>query len=134
MKRMKEFKEFAMRGNVLDLAVAVVVGAAFGKIVSAFVTHVLMPPIGLLLGGMDFSEFAVTLKAASGDNAAVLLKYGIFVQAAVDFIIIAFAIFLMIKAVNSLKKKQEEAPPAPPTPSPEEQLLTEIRDLLKSSR
>lgn len=130
MGMMSEFKDFAMRGNVVDMAVGIVIGGAFGKIVSSFVADVLMPPLGLLLGGIDFSNFAVTLKEATGDAEAVLLKYGAFVQTVIDFIIIAFAIFMVIKAMNSLKKKEEEAPAEPPKPSNEETLLTEIRDLL----
>jgi large conductance mechanosensitive channel len=130
---MSEFKEFAMRGNVVDLAVGLVIGAAFGKIVTAFVNDVLMPPIGLAVGGVDFSDLAVTLKAATDGQEAVMLNYGSFVQTVVDFTIIAFAIFLVVKAMNSLKKKEEAAPEAPPEPSAEEKLLTEIRDLLKQS-
>ena len=131
MGMMSEFRDFAMRGNVVDMAVGIVIGGAFGKIVSSFVNDVLMPPIGILLGGVDFTELAVTLKAASGEVAAVTLNYGTFIQTLVDFIIIAFAIFMVIKAMNSLKKKKEEAPAAPAKPSAEEALLTEIRDLLK---
>jgi large conductance mechanosensitive channel len=131
MSMMSEFRDFAMRGNVVDMAVGIVIGGAFGKIVSSFVNDVLMPPIGILLGGVDFSELAVTLKAAVGEVPAVTLNYGTFIQTLVDFIIIAFAIFMVIKAMNSLKKKKEEAPAAPPKPSAEETLLTEIRDLLK---
>jgi large conductance mechanosensitive channel len=131
MAMMKEFREFAMRGNVVDMAVGIVIGGAFGKIVSSFVNDVLMPPIGMAVGGVDFSELAVTLKEASGDVAAVTLNYGSFIQTVVDFIIIAFAIFLVVKGMNRMKKKEEEAPPAPPKPSAEETLLTEIRDLLK---
>ena len=128
-----EFKDFAMRGNVVDMAVGIVIGGAFGKIVSSFVQDVLMPPIGLVLGGVDFSNLAIVLKDAVGETEAVLIKYGVFVQTVIDFIIIAFAIFLVVKAMNSLKKEEEEAPPAPPEPSAEENLLTEIRDLLKRS-
>ena len=127
----EEFKKFIMRGNVVDMAVGIVIGGAFGKIVSSFVNDVLMPPIGMALGGVDFSDLAMTLKAASGEVAAVTLNYGSFIQTVVDFIIIAFAIFMVIKAMNSMKKKEEEAPAAPPKPSTEEVLLTEIRDLLK---
>jgi large conductance mechanosensitive channel len=108
-----------------------VIGGAFGKIVSSFVNDVLMPPIGMALGGVDFSDLAMTLKEASGDVAAVTLNYGSFIQTVVDFIIIAFAIFMVIKAMNSMKKKEEAAPAAPPKPSAEETLLTEIRDLLR---
>ena len=125
MSMMSEFRAFAMRGNVVDMAVGIVIGGAFGKIVSSFVNDVLMPPIGMALGGVDFSDLAFTLKEASGEVAAVTLNYGSFVQTVVDFIIIAFAIFMVIK------KKEEEAPAAPPKPSAEETLLTEIRDLLK---
>jgi large conductance mechanosensitive channel len=129
---MSEFKQFAMRGNVVDMAVGIVMGGAFGKIVSSFVADVLMPPIGIILGGVDFSDLAVTLKAASDGADAVMLRYGVFIQTVVDFLIIAFAIFLVVKAMNSVKKKEEEAPPAPPKPSKEEELLTEIRDALKA--
>jgi len=128
---LKEFREFAMRGNVMDMAVGIIVGGAFGKIVSSLVNDVLMPPIGLLVGGVDFSNLAVTLKQAAGDAAAVQLRYGMFIQQVIDFLIIAFAIFMVVKAMNSLKRKQEAAPAAPAPPPPQEVLLTEIRDLLK---
>ncbi len=133
----KEFKEFAMRGNVMDMAVGIIVGGAFGKIVSSFVNDVIMPPIGILLGGMDFKELKILIKSPSVDAAgkdlpAVFLNYGMFLQTVVDFLIIAFAIFLMVKAINSFKRKQEEAPAAPPEPSVQEKLLTEIRDILKN--
>ena len=131
MSMMKEFRDFAMRGNVVDMAVGIVIGAAFGKIITAFVNGVLMPPIGLLVGGVDFSELSMTLQEASGDVAAVTLNYGAFIQTVVDFIIIAFAIFMVVKAMNKMKKKEEAKPAAPPKPSAEETLLTEIRDLLK---
>jgi len=131
MSMIKEFRDFAMRGNVVDMAVGIVIGAAFGKIVSSFVSDVLMPPIGALLGGVDFTNLAVTLKEASGEVAAVTWNYGSFIQTVVDFAIIAFAIFMVIKAMNSLKKKEEVAPAEPPKPSEEVLLLTEIRDLLK---
>ena len=131
MSMMKEFKDFAVKGNVMDMAIGIIIGAAFGKIVSSFVKDVMMPPLGLLIGDVDFSELALTLKDAMGDQPAVLLKYGAFIQTAVDFVIIAFAIFMMVKWINSLKKKEEAAPAAPPKPSKEEVLLTEIRDLLK---
>ncbi|NLH12529.1 MAG: large-conductance mechanosensitive channel protein MscL [Holophagae bacterium] len=129
---LKEFREFAMRGNVMDMAVGIIIGGAFGKIVASLVNDVLMPPIGLLIGGMNFTNLAVTLKAAEGEAPAVLLKYGMFIQQIVDFIIIAFVIFLMIKGMNKLRRKQEEAPAAPPAPPRQEVLLEEIRDLLKS--
>jgi large conductance mechanosensitive channel len=127
MALLDEFKKFAMRGNVVDLAVGVVIGAAFGKVVASFVNDVLMPPIGLLVGGVDFSRLAVTLKAAEGDVPAVLWRYGAFVQSIVDFAIIAFAIFLVVKAMNTLQRRQEIA-----APTPEVALLTEIRDTLRS--
>ena len=133
MSMMSEFKDFAMKGNVVDMAVGIVIGGAFGKIVSSFVADVLMPPIGLLLGNVDFSDLAVTLSAASEGAEAVLLRYGVFIQTVVDFIIIAFAIFMVVKAMNSLKRKEEEAPAAPPAPGKEEVLLTEIRDALRSN-
>ena len=128
---MSEFKSFAMRGNVMDMAVGIVIGGAFGKIVSSFVNDVLMPPIGMMMGGVDFNDLAVVLKEASGDVAAVTLNYGSFIQTVVDFLIIAFAIFMVVKAMNNMKKKEEAAPAAPPKPSAEEVLLTEIRDALK---
>ena len=131
MGMLNEFKAFAMRGNVVDMAVGIVIGSAFGKIVSSFVGDVLMPPIGLLLGGVDFRDLAITIQAAAGEQPAVTINYGTFVQTVVDFVIIAFAIFLVVKAMSASKKKQEAAPAAPPKPSAEELLLTEIRDLLR---
>ncbi|MCR9260648.1 MAG: large-conductance mechanosensitive channel protein MscL [Pseudomonadaceae bacterium] len=133
MSMISEFKDFAMRGNVVDMAVGIVIGGAFGKIVSSFVADVLMPPIGLMLGGVDFSDLALTLKEAVGDTGPVLMSYGVFIQTVVDFLIIAFAIFLVVKAMNSLKKEEPPAEPEPePGPSPEQVLLTEIRDALRS--
>ena len=132
MSWLSEFKDFAMRGNVVDMAVGIVIGGAFGKIVSSFVGDVLMPPLGLLLGGVDFSDLTITLKDAVGTAPAVVLGYGKFVQTVVDFTIIAFAIFLLVKAMNTLKKKEAAAPATPPPPPAQEVLLTEIRDLLKS--
>ena len=132
MGMMKEFKEFAVKGNVIDMAVGIVIGAAFGKIVSSFVADVIMPPIGVLVGGIDFSNLAFTIKDAAGDIPAVVISYGKFIQTAVDFTIIAFAIFMVVKGINALKRKEEEAPEAPPEPSTEEVLLSEIRDLLKN--
>lgn len=131
MGMMQEFKTFAMRGNVVDMAVGIIIGGAFGKIVSSFVADVIMPPIGLLIGGVDFSNLAITIKEAVGDTAAVTVNYGVFIQTVLDFLIVAFAIFMVIKGMNSLKKKEEKAPAAPPEPPKEEILLTEIRDLLK---
>jgi large conductance mechanosensitive channel len=131
MKIIQEFKSFAMRGNVIDMAVGIIIGAAFGKIVSSLVSDVLMPPIGLLLGGIDFSDLAITLKSAEANQPAVLLKYGLFVNTVIDFLIIAFAIFALIKSINSLKKKEVEKLKTPVEPSAEVKLLTEIRDLLR---
>ena len=127
---LKEFKEFAMRGNVIDMAVGIVIGGAFGKIVSSFVNDVLMPPIGMALGGVDFSDLAIML--GEGEEAASI-NYGLFVNNVLDFVIIAFAIFMVVKGMNSMKKNEEEKPAAPPEPSKEEKLLTEIRDLLSKN-
>lgn len=136
MKIVEEFKQFAMKGNVVDMAVGIIIGAAFGKIVSSLVNDVIMPPLGLLIGGVDFTDLSITLKAASVDQAgaaikAVTMNYGTFVQTAFDFLIVAIAMFLIIKAMNNMKKKQETLVQAPPEPSKEEKLLAEIRDLLK---
>ena len=128
MGMMQEFKEFAMRGNVVDLAVGVVIGAAFGKIVSSVVADVIMPPIGLMAGGVNFTDLKAVLKEGVGDIPAVTVNYGSFLQTCFDFLIVAFAIFILVKALNSMKK---EAAAAPPPPSVQEVLLTEIRDLLK---
>lgn len=134
MSIVKEFKDFAVKGNVVDMAVGVIIGAAFGKIVSSLVGDVIMPPIGVLLGGVDFSSLALIVKEAVGEAPAVVISYGKFIQTLIDFTIIAFAIFMAVKAINSTKKKAEEAPAAPPAPSKEEVLLTEIRDLLKEKK
>lgn len=131
MGMLKEFKEFAVKGNVVDMAVGIIIGAAFGKIVSSAVGDVIMPPIGVLLGGVDFTNLAITVKEAAGDVPAVMISYGKFIQTVIDFTIIAFTIFIVIKGINTLKRKEKEAPAAPPAPSAEEVLLTEIRDLLK---
>ena len=131
MSMLTEFKEFAMKGNVVDLAVGVIIGGAFGKIISSFVEDVIMPPIGMLLGGVDFKSLAITLKAAEGKAAAVMLNYGKFIQTIVDFAIVAFVIFMAIKAMNALKKQEAAAPAAPPAPSAQEVLLTEIRDAIR---
>jgi large conductance mechanosensitive channel len=131
MKMMAEFKAFAMRGNVIDMAVGIVIGGAFGKIVSSFVADVIMPPIGLLMGRVNFSDLVITLQKANGTVAAVTLNYGKFIQTLLDFTIVAFAIFMVVKGMNSLKKKEAAAPPAPAAPSKEEVLLAEIRDILK---
>jgi large conductance mechanosensitive channel len=129
MSMMTEFKDFAVRGNVVDMAVGIIIGGAFGKIVSSFVADVVMPPIGLILGGVDFANLAITLKAAEGKTAAVMLSYGKFIMTILDFVIIAFVIFMAIKAMNSLKKQEAAAPAAPPA---QEVLLTEIRDALRA--
>ena len=135
----KEFKEFAMRGNVLDMAVGIVIGAAFTAIVNSLVKDVIMPPIGLLTGGLDFSNLFISLTgehfdslAAATEAGAPVLRYGVFINAVINFIIVAFAIFILIKQVNRFKKKEEAAPAAPPPPPADVVLLTEIRDLLKS--
>lgn len=131
MRLFQEFKTFAARGNVIDMAVGVIIGAAFGKIVSSLVADVITPPLGLLLGGVNFSALAITLQAASGDQPAVVIAYGKFIQTIIDFLIVAWAIFLGLKAVNTLKKKETLPPAAPPAPSREQELLSEIRDLLQ---
>lgn len=131
MGMMKEFKEFAMKGNVVDMAVGIIIGAAFGKIVTSLVADVIMPPIGLLVGGINFTDIKFVLKDAVGTDPAVTMNFGNFLQVVFDFIIVAFAIFLMIKAMNHFRKKQEAAPAAPPEPTTDQKLLTEIRDLLK---
>jgi large conductance mechanosensitive channel len=140
---LKEFKEFAMRGNVMDMAVGIIIGAAFGKIVTSLVSDVIMPPIGLLMGNVDFSNLFVNLSmgatyasvAEAEAAGAPIIKYGIFINTILDFIIVAFAIFLVIRGLNKLKRKQEAAPPPPPAgPTPDQKLLTEIRDLLQQGR
>lgn len=132
MSLMKEFKTFAAKGNMIDMAVGIIIGAAFGKIVASLVNDVIMPPIGLLIGGVNFKELKWVMKPEVGDQAAVTLNYGAFIQTTVDFLIVAFAIFLMVKAINSMKKKEEAKPAAPAAPSKEEVLLGEIRDILKT--
>lgn len=134
MSIIQEFKEFAMKGNVVDMAVGIIIGAAFSKIVTSAVGDIIMPSIGMLIGGVDFSELAIVLKEATADTTAVTVTYGKFIQTILDFTIIAFVIFMAIKALNRLKRKQEAVPPAPvvePLPTKEQLLLTEIRDLLK---
>lgn len=136
MSLLKEFKKFAMKGNVVDLAVGIIIGAAFGKIVSSVVNDVIMPPIGALVGGVDFTDLKIIIKPGGIDSAgnavsAVTLNYGNFIQTTIDFMIIAFAVFMIIKAMNRMQKKELEAPQPAPKPSNEEVLLTEIRDLLK---
>ena len=133
-KFLEEFKAFAMRGNVLDMAVGVVIGGAFGKITTSLVNDIIMPLISMLTGGIDFSSWKWVLKAAQGDAAEVAVNFVNFIAVVLDFIIIALAIFCMLKAINKLHKKKEEAPAAPPEPSAEEKLLAEIRDLLKEKQ
>lgn len=136
---LKDFKEFAMKGNVVDMAVGIIIGAAFGKIIASLVNDVIMPPIGLLVGGIDFKQIVITMKDAVMDPAtgnvlheAVTLKIGNFIQTVVDFVIVAFAIFMMVKGMTNLNRKKEiEVPAAPPAPTKDQELLTEIRDLLK---
>lgn len=132
MSLVNDFKSFIMRGNVLDLAVAVIIGAAFGRIVTSFVNDVLMPPIGVMLGGVDFSDLVIIIREAAGEAAAVTINYGVFIQTLIDFTIIAFAIFMVIKAFEKARKKEEVKPPVKAELPAQEVLLTEIRDLLKS--
>lgn len=137
MSFLQEFKTFAMRGNVVDMAVGIIIGGAFGKIVSSIVSDIIMPPVGLLIGGVKFQNLKIVLKHAQTDVAtgkvtdAVSINYGNFISTALDFIIVAFAIFFIVKLINSMKKKEEAKPTPPPAPTKEEVLLTEIRDLLK---
>jgi len=140
MSMLKEFKDFAMKGNVVDMAVGIIIGGAFGKIVSSIVADIIMPPIGFLMGGVNFIDLKFILKAAELDlttqamKPAVTINYGQFLQVTVDFIIVAFAIFIMVKVMNSLKKKEVSAPSVPPAPSKQEVLLEEIRDILRKTR
>lgn len=134
-----EFKKFALRGNVVDMAVGIIIGAAFGKIVSSAVADLIMPPIGLMMGGVDFSNLFINLGdgayatlAAAEEAGAPIIKYGVFINTVLDFVIVAFAIFMAIRFMNNLKKEEEEAPAKPPEPSNEEKLLIEIRDALKN--
>ena len=134
MSLLSEFKAFAVKGNVVDMAVGIIIGAAFGKIVSSFVGDVVMPPVGLLVGGVDFSDLAITLKAAEGNAPAVVLAYGKFIQTVLDFVIVAFAIFMGVKVINKLKREEAAAPEVPPAPTKDQELLSEIRDLLKAQQ
>jgi large conductance mechanosensitive channel len=138
MSILKEFRAFALRGNVVDLAVGIIIGAAFGKIVSSLVDKVLMPPLGLLIGDLNFSQLAITLRAASEGKDAVVIGYGAFIQDSISFVIVAWACFMLVRGMNKLlekAKKDEAAHPAPaPAPSPSENLLAEIRDLLKAQK
>lgn len=131
MSLAQEFKKFAMRGNVIDMAVGIIIGAAFGKIVSSFVGDIIMPPLGILIGGVDFSDLSITLKAATESAPAVVLAYGKFIQTVIDFLIIAFAIFMGIKGMNKVMRKEAEEKAEEPAKPTQEELLTEIRDLLK---
>jgi large conductance mechanosensitive channel len=128
----KEFKEFAVKGNVVDLAVGVVIGAAFGKIVTSFVADIMTPPLGVLTGGVNFSSLQVVIKDAVQDKPAVAIKYGVFLQTAFDFLLVSIAIFAMVKLINRLRREQEAAPAPPAEPPAQEKLLAEIRDLLKA--
>ncbi len=127
----KEFREFAVKGNVVDMAVGIIIGAAFGKIVSSFVADVVTPPLGYLIGGVDFSKLALPLPSLVAGKEAVTIKYGMFLQSTFDFVIVALAIFTIVKMINRLKRKEEVAPSAPPPPTKDQLLLEEIRDLLK---
>ncbi|MBQ8864444.1 MAG: large-conductance mechanosensitive channel protein MscL [Rikenellaceae bacterium] len=131
---LQEFKQFAMRGNVIDMAVGVIIGGAFGKIVSSLVADIIMPPIGLLVGNVNFTDLSIVLRKATEETAAVTLNYGNFLQQVFDFLIVAWAIFMFIKLINLAKKKEEAKPATPPAPSKEEVLLTEIRDILKEKK
>ena len=134
MKIIDEFKAFAIKGNVIDMAVGIIIGAAFGKIVTSIVTDIIMPPLGLVIGGVNFSDLKFVMKEAVGANPAVTLNYGNFIQVIFDFLIVAFSIFIVIKVINAAKKKEEGKTTEKTGPSKEEQLLTEIRDLLKDKK
>jgi large conductance mechanosensitive channel len=132
MSIVKEFREFAVKGNMIDMAVGIIIGGAFGKIVSSLVNDVLMPPLGMLIGGVNFSSLKLTIGSPIEGKDPATINYGQFIQTAVDFLIVAWAVFMMVKAINSMKRKQEAAPAAPPAPTKDQVLLTEIRDLLKA--
>jgi large conductance mechanosensitive channel len=132
MGMLKEFQDFAVKGNVVDMAVGIIIGGAFGTIVKSLVSDIIMPPIGVLMGGLDFSSLALTLKAATADAEAVTLNYGLFINNVISFVIVAWAVFMLVKAMNTLKKKEEAAPAEPPAPPRSEVLLEEIRDALKA--
>jgi len=134
MSILQEFKTFAVKGNMIDMAVGIIIGAAFGKIISSLVGDVIMPPLGVLIGGVDFSDLVVTLKAAEGELPAVVLAYGKFIQSIIDFLIIALAIFMGVKVINRLKREEEAAPAPPPPPTKDQELLSEIRDLLRAQQ
>jgi len=132
MGMLKEFQDFAVKGNVVDMAVGIIIGGAFGTIVKSLVSDIIMPPIGIMMGGIDFSELAFTLKAATADTEAVTMNYGLFINNVISFLVVAWAVFLLVKGMNALKKKEEEAPSEPPAPPKSEVLLEEIRDALKA--
>ncbi len=132
MGMIKEFQDFAVKGNVVDMAVGIIIGGAFGTIVKSLVSDIIMPPIGVLMGGLDFSSLALTLKAATADAEAVTLNYGLFINNVISFLIVAWAVFMLVKGMNALKKKEEAAPSEPPAPPRSEVLLEEIRDALKA--
>lgn len=134
MKIVKEFREFAVKGNVVDMAIGIIIGAAFGKIVSSLVSDIITPPLGVVLGGVDFSGLNVLLKEATATTPAVTLNYGKFIQAMVDFLIVAMAMFSVVKVMNKVKRAEQSAPPAPAAPTKDQQLLSEIRDLLKAGK
>ncbi|HEY0686001.1 MAG TPA: large-conductance mechanosensitive channel protein MscL [Steroidobacter sp.] len=134
MSFVKEFREFAVKGNVVDMAVGIIIGAAFGKIVSSLVSDVVTPPLGYLIGGVDFTKLAVTLPAIQDGAEPVTIRYGVFLQATFDFMIVAFAIFLLVKLINRLRRAEEAKPAAPPAPPRQEVLLEEIRDLLRQQQ
>ncbi|TNE36503.1 MAG: large-conductance mechanosensitive channel protein MscL [Alphaproteobacteria bacterium] len=129
---LKEFQKFALKGNVVDMAVGIIIGGAFGTIVKSMVADIIMPPIGLLIGNIDFSKLVITLRAATDTADAVTINYGIFINNVIAFVIVAWALFIVIKGMNNLRKKEDEAPSEPPAPPKQEVLLEEIRDLLKS--
>jgi large conductance mechanosensitive channel len=134
MSLLSEFKSFAMRGNVIDMAVGIIIGAAFNKVVSSLVADILMPPLGMLIGGVDFVDLAVVLREARGDQAAVTIGYGLFIKNVIDFLIIALAVFIAVKVINSMRRKEADVPPPPNPPTKQEVLLTDIRDLLQTQR
>jgi large conductance mechanosensitive channel len=134
MSILQEFKTFAVKGNMIDMAVGIIIGAAFGKIIASLVADVIMPPLGLVIGGVNFSDLAITLAPAEGDKPAVVIAYGKFIQSIIDFLIIAMVIFMAVKAINRLKREEQAAPPAPAAPTKDQELLSEIRDLLRAQQ
>jgi large conductance mechanosensitive channel len=134
MSILQEFKTFAVKGNMIDMAVGIIIGAAFGKIIASLVADVIMPPLGLVIGGVNFSDLVVTLAPAEGEQPAVVVAYGKFIQSIIDFLIIALVIFMAVKAINRLKREEQAAPPAPAAPTKDQELLSEIRDLLRAQQ